>query len=552
MKENKRITWLLSFIFILAFVVRFLGIESNPPSLTWDEVAWGYNAYSLGIDGKDEFGRFLPFDYLESFGDFKPPVYAYLTVIPVKLFGLNEFATRFPSAFLGVVTVIVTYFLVKRLFYNAEKRELYALISSGILAVSPWHVMLSRAAFEANVATFFIAAGVWLFLGGIQEKKWYLPLSAFSFALSIYTFNSARVVAPLLVILLGLVFFKKLFTRKKQTIVALLLGIGIVFPLVGFLLSPQASLRFREVNIFTDGNVVKRANAEIANDNNAFWSKIIHNRRVGYAQAFLKHYFDNLSFQFLFIKGDGNLKFSIQDVGQMYLWEFPFFLAGIIFLVKRREGYWWLIPAWLLLAIIPSATARETPHALRIEASLPTFQILTAYGLSMFFLFLSSLPKRWQLQRMVVVVTLSIVIVTNIAYFFHSYAIHYPREVSGEWQYGYKEAISYIKEVENEYDEVRMTTELGRPHEYVLFYLKYPPERFRQTAQITRDPFGFVHVHSFDKYVFGGDEINVPATDNKKVLYIEIPRKVPNNVNILKEFKLLNGQTALQAYAFYL
>src|SRR5947209_13763664 len=107
---------LLLSIIIVAIFFRFFHLATNPPSLTWDETAWGYNAYALGIDGRDEFGRFLPVDYLESFGDFKPPMYAYLDILPVKIFGLNEFATRFPSALFGVLTIFITYFLVKRLF----------------------------------------------------------------------------------------------------------------------------------------------------------------------------------------------------------------------------------------------------------------------------------------------------------------------------------------------------------------------------------------------------------------------------------------------------
>src|SRR3989338_6879393 len=103
-------------IIVIAILLRFWMLGQNPPSLTWDEAAWGYNAYSLGIDGKDEFGRFLPLDYLESFGDFKPPVYAYLDVIPIRIFGLNEFAVRFPSALFGIFMVIITFFLVREIF----------------------------------------------------------------------------------------------------------------------------------------------------------------------------------------------------------------------------------------------------------------------------------------------------------------------------------------------------------------------------------------------------------------------------------------------------
>ena len=106
---KKKILALLLIIVTAAFL-RFYQLGTNPPSLTWDEAAWGYNAYSIGIDGKDEFGRLLPHDYLESFGDFKPPMYVYLDAIPVKALGLNEFATRVPSALFGVLTVFFTYF----------------------------------------------------------------------------------------------------------------------------------------------------------------------------------------------------------------------------------------------------------------------------------------------------------------------------------------------------------------------------------------------------------------------------------------------------------
>src|SRR5574337_2158196 len=98
---------LLTGIVLVAAFLRFYQLGTNPPSLTWDEAAWGYNAYSLGLNGKDEFGRFLPITYLESFVDFKPPMYAYLDVLPVKIFGLNEFATRFPSALFGTLTVLL-------------------------------------------------------------------------------------------------------------------------------------------------------------------------------------------------------------------------------------------------------------------------------------------------------------------------------------------------------------------------------------------------------------------------------------------------------------
>lgn len=534
---------LLLGILIIATFFRFFHLSTNPPSLTWDEVAWGYNAYSLGIDGKDEFGKFLPYQYLESFGDFKPPMYAYLDILPVKLFGLNEFATRFPSAFFGVLTVLMTYFLVKRIFKSELRIEILALLSSFVLAISPWHILLSRAAFEANVATFFLVTGVWLFLYAVQEKQWLLPISIVSFVCSIYTFNSARIVAPLLVITLSLVFFKRLWKYKAQTIVAVLVGILLILPIAKFLVSPQASLRFKEVNIFSDASLVKIANQEIANDHNAFWSKIIHNRRVVYGLAFVQHYFDNLTPNFLFIHGDGNPKFSIQDMGQMYVWDLPFFVTGILFLFKKREGHWWIIPVWLLLAIIPAATARETPHALRIEATLPMFQIIVGYGVLQVVLRIKY--KVLSIQWNFIICSIALLLFINVAYFTHQYFVEYPREFSGEWQYGYKDSIAYVDSFKDAYQNIYVTSNLGRPYIYYLFYTKTSPSDFRKTATIQHDAFGFVNVEGFGRYHFMGDHIPPQPGDN---LYIGLPWEVPTNGKVLKKFYLLDGKDVLTAY----
>jgi 4-amino-4-deoxy-L-arabinose transferase-like glycosyltransferase len=542
MKINKlfNFKFLLILIVLVAAILRFYNIGSNPSSLTWDETAWGYNAYSLGLDGKDEFGRFLPHDYLESFGDYKPPMYAYLDVIPVKIFGLNEFSTRFPSALFGTLTVLLSFFLVIRIFWKSKNKEKYALLSALFLAISPWHILLSRAAFEANVASFFIILGVFGFLAAVQDKRRYLIVSAISFALSMYIFNTARVVSPLLVILLVVSFRKDLLKIKKEVVISAIVGLLIFLPTLGFLLTPQANLRFKEVNIFSDPQVVTTSNQEIANDGNAFWSKIIHNRRLLYSVSFVKHYFDNLNPEFLFTKGDGNPKFSTQDNGQMYIWDLPFFIAGILFLLKRKEGNWWLIPLWLIIGIIPAATARETPHALRIETTLPTFQIFIAYG------FVELLEKISKYKKQIITVAF-LLLFANFVYFAHTYFVHYPVDYSGEWQYGYKESIAYVDQNINKYKNIYITEELGRPYIYYLFYNKVDPKIFRKDAVVVRDAFGFVNVEKLGKLNF----VSAPSASSLRKnnsLYITDKYNVPKDAKILKTFYLLNGQPILIAY----
>lgn len=543
-KTFKKKSLLLVLVLLLAAFLRFYQLGINPPALTWDETAWGYNAYSLGLTGRDEFGRFLPLDYLESFGDFKPPIYAYLAVLPIKIFGLNEFAVRFPSALFGTLTVFLTYFLAKEILKDSNFAEKGGLLASFFLAISPWHVMLSRAAFEANVATFFLIGGVTSFLLGVKRKGWFLALAAISFALGLETFNTARIVAPLLVLGLVIVFRKRLWQKKKWVVVAALAGVIVLLPAIPFFLTPQAQLRFKEVNIFSDPGVVIKANQEMANDNWSWWSRIIHNRRWGYTQEFLRHYFDHFNPAFLFFKGDGNPKFSTQDVGQLYLWELPFLVLGSLLLFKKKQGHWWLIPYWLLIGIIPAATARETPHALRIETTLPTWQILTAMGFLGFWGWFQKLEFKKVFKFLIIIVTFSLLFL-NFVYFQHGYWRHYPIEYAGEWQYGYKPAIEFIKTVESEYDKVWVTDALGRPYIYFLFYLQDNPQSFWQEAIVEREVYGFVKVKSFGKYHFSS---KFDFEGKGKSLYLDKPGNLPPEAKVIKDFYLLNEEKVLVAF----
>src|SRR3989344_3573044 len=139
--------FLLIFIFLFAFILRFWELGNFPSSLDWDEASLGYNAYSILKAGRDEYGVFLPLS-IRSFGDYKPPLYTYLTIFPVALFDLNEYAVRFPSAFLGTISVVAVYFLILRLNFKQK----IALLTSFFLGISPWALQFSRVAFETNVS----------------------------------------------------------------------------------------------------------------------------------------------------------------------------------------------------------------------------------------------------------------------------------------------------------------------------------------------------------------------------------------------------------------
>src|SRR3989304_1484349 len=102
---------LLILVLVLATFLRLWRLDINPPGLTPDEAALGYNAYSILKTGRDEYGDLLPIIF-KSFGDYKPGFYVYLTVPFVAVFGLNEWSVRLPSALSGVLAIFLIHSIV--------------------------------------------------------------------------------------------------------------------------------------------------------------------------------------------------------------------------------------------------------------------------------------------------------------------------------------------------------------------------------------------------------------------------------------------------------
>lgn len=559
-------------IILLAFTLRFYKLGTNPPSLYWDEVALGYNAFSIAQTLHDEEGKFLPYQYFRSFGDFKPPVYIYAAVPMIKLLGLSEWTTRFPSAFCGVLSVILTYLITNLLFIRIKSRykdngkkprfiidaEWTALAAAFLLAISPWHIQLSRVAYEANVALFLVLLGVYGFFRGLYSVRyklaWFL-LFTITFVLTLYTFNSNRVFTPLLGIFMIILYWRELILNNsrnlKPLLLASLIGIILLLPLVPHLTSREGQLRYKEVNIFSDPAYVKLANQRAEHLGNTWWAKLLNNRRILFTEKWLDGYFMHYSAKFLFISGDYNPRFSLQDVGELYLVELPFLIIGLYLFGSRLKKEHLFILGWLFLGPVPAAFARENPHALRALNTLPTFQILTGYGFVYLIYFLkdkytthSSVVKKY-LPQIVVLIT-ALLLVANMYYFLHNYFVHYPKYSENEWQYGYKEMVTEVGKIQDQYDRIVITDALGRPYINTLFYLKYPPSQFQKERQARTDEtaFGFVEVYKFGKYEFHGIDWKhevATAQAGEKVLAVGNSKELTEGKFTKKVIRQLDG-----------
>ncbi len=504
-------------------MLRVYQLGSVPVSLYWDEASLGYNAFSIATTLHDEHGEFLPYSRFIAFGDYKPPGYIYADALAIKFLGLSEFSTRLPSALAGTILVLVTFFLVTQLFGN----QITALLASLFVVISPWSLQMSRAAFEANFATLLSGTGILFFLKAVKAKSiiFYL-LSAVFFVASIYTFNSHRVFVPLMIGGLSLIFIRALLSQWKRALFFFACCLILVGPLIPHLLSREGSLRFTEVSWVNDLSLIEKSNKLIAQDGGGLVARVIHNRRVIFAQQFLAHYTDNFKGSFLFFSGDANPKLSIQTIGELYWLDLPFLLVGLFYLLKQKNKSSAVIFLWLLTAPIPAAFARETPHALRILQILPIPQIIIALGVTKVF------------QKKI----LCIIYPLFLLFYARDYYFNYPQKYALDWEYGYKDMVTYVKSVENNYNAIQITNKYGRPYIYMLFYNKYSPEKYWQNRKVDRDWYGFWYVHSFDKYYF-----DAPLPFGK-TLFVREPENTPKEAKIKKQIFDFSGKVVFNIY----
>jgi len=545
MKKSK---YILFVILLLAAFLRLYRLGSFP-ALNADEAAIGYNVYSLIQIGKDEHGNPWPIHF-QSFNDYKPGLYFYLVLPFVKFFGLNEWAVRLPGALLGVATVLVVYILVKELFKKKKltiSHQSLAIIASFMLAISPWHIHFSRGGWEVNTATFFITLGVWLFLKAINDPKYYV-FSALSFVLSLYSYHAARLIVPLLVLGLLVVYKRYRVLTQKWLIIGALTGGLLLVPLGMDLAKGDVLSRAAGVGLFADTGPLARINEQRGehSDFRSSPAKILHNKPINYGLAFLENWSEHFWGEFLFLSGDDIQRNKVPETGQMYLFDIILVVAGIIFIVKKPKN-WALIILWLGVAPIAAALTFQSPHALRAHNMVIPLTIISAYGLAVIITWLGR-QKKYLL--VIGYFSLVIAIAWSFTRYLHMYWVHMAKEYPFSSQYGVKELVSFIKEKQGEYNKVIVTDRYDQPYVLFLFYLKYPPEKFHKGHVLTaRDEFGFSTVRNFDRYRFRAIDFDVEKPENPDSLIVGTDEEIPNEANIIKEIYFPSGETAFEVVA---
>ncbi|MBI3282568.1 glycosyltransferase family 39 protein, partial [Candidatus Curtissbacteria bacterium] len=430
-------------------------------------------------------------------------------------------------------------------------RGRYGLLAAFLLTLSPWHFFISRPALEANLSLTFILAGAYFLVKGIKNSTKYWLLSAVSWSLSLHTYNTARVFVPLLIIAFFLIYRPKV--NLKQIIIPSLVLASTFVIIIFQITSGTGTARYQKLAILSESAVFQIGEKRQTSTLPPLMARLIHNRPVYFATQFGKNYLSYFSPQFLYQTTGVQSQFAIPVKNLFALPVLVLALLGLIISLPRlKDKPYIFLYAWLLLSPVAAASTIDPPQALRPNPMIPAIIIFAAIG----FTWITN-PFKKPVKTVIVIGLLALVII-SFGRYLDSYWNKYRLNYSPAWQYGYKEAINYIKEHEKEYKNIFVTKRLGEPHIFYAFYSNLDPNklfpgenniRFKQSDWFWTDKIGKIYfVNDWDipnnqpadfLHLESGGKI-----PTQKTLLITSPDHIPANAIVEKTINYLDGSKA--------
>jgi len=562
MKKEKIIFYLLFAILVgLGVYLRFFALTQFPPSLNWDEISHGYNAFSILKTGADEWGKLFPIINFRAYGDYPLPLNLYLTIPSIFFFGLNEFSVRLPHMILGVLTIIAAYFLG----LGISKNKYFGLLTGFLVAVDPWFLFTSCVVLQSNISVFLLISSMAAFFNR-GKHKFLFPASLFLLFLTLFSYHSTRIFSPFLLISLVIVYknelrrFFNINSIEGKISVLIIMLFAVTSPVI--FLNKESRARTQWVFLIDQGAVNRIVEQRQASPYSEIVKRLLYNRPAYFIREFSKNYIQYFSPQYLFQKGGTQYQFSLPNHGLLYLINLPLFYIGLVYLLngafKKKDKICQFLLGWLMLSPISASMTLEKMAVLRSSTMLPLPEILSVLG---FYYVLGYLKKNKVLK-----ILLTVIYVAAILYSLKGYVwklnTEYPKTYSWSWQYGYKEVVTYVKENYDKYDKIIITKKYGEPHEYFLFYLSWDPLRYRNDPNLVRFyQTGWYWVDSFDKFYFVNDW-EIPKNSAKFVLeskkefdcqkesclLITSSGNFPKGWSKLKQINFLSGESAFEIY----
>lgn len=466
-------------IFFIGALLRLIGLDELPAGLNQDEASAGYDAYAILTHGMDRNGYPYPV-HLVAWGSGQNALYSYLAIPFIALFDLSVFSFRLPAALLGAFSTLIMYWM----FLQFSSRT-GALIAAFLVAVSPWHLMMSRWGLEANIfPTILLLAVACLFY--CQRRYQMVYFFAVLMALSLYAYGTAYLFVPLLMAGIGIYLLIYRPVPVFHTLGAYVLGGIVALPIVLFILvnlyewEPMISSfgsipRYTGTNRFTEVTVLSSGEK---------FDQLLNN--FMHAGRILVSDFH-----------DGSFYNSVEGYGYLYHCSLPFIVIGLGLVAmdwfrQRSSLPQFVILLWFLGAVAVCASLSVNFN--RMNIIFYPLIIFAAIGIEAIL--------RHARSRVPGVLVLGLFVV-NAVFFVHYYFGEYRDRIGESFFESFEDAIKTVDRVAPREEQVYVTQNMNMPYIAVLFHTRYDVREYLGTRQIPHMNTMFQSVSSFGQYRFG-------------------------------------------------
>ncbi|HCQ30902.1 TPA: hypothetical protein DIU27_00770 [Candidatus Collierbacteria bacterium] len=556
MKINKYLpTILFTSVLLIGAFFRFYKLGETPTGLYVDEASLGYNAYSVYKTGMDEYGKNFPVMF-RSFSTFQSSIYSYILIPFIHFLDLSIFSVRLPSAVFGFLSIPLLYLLVKKLFPSLRTNNHepiannFALITTLLLAISPWHTNYSRTAYETNVALFFLLMGS-LFLVHALKKPWLFLLSALSFVISMMAYRAEIIIVPILILVFAIRYSGTLFSNSKRYLLpiftSLALAMVLFLPTLKIMETPGFQARSSALNIFASSGPHPWGYRE----GTGLLHNLTNNPQILAAREFISLYSSYLSPRYMFSLGDSGPRLPYPGMGTFFVWQFPLYLIGLYFLIKEKDlkDFKYFVFTLLLISPVPAALTRDPYSTLRSLPLVISQILIISFGLVKLWEILPSLSSKLKYLLVAVLLIFSSVRMFISIFYFNDYFN------SKFWNYGWELVVEDIKKLD---PKLPVVVDSSRGDSYILmmFFLRYDPTTYQQDnfevspaeyyTSLNRSEIKKLGNITVKSIVWGPDTDEVEQYLVADYLAMSEVQIEDHNLTIIKEIPFPDGKVALR------
>lgn len=532
--KNKLKILILLLLILLAVFLRFYKLGEIPAGFHVDAVSQSYNAFSLITTGKDRYAESFPILF-RSNGSYQPPLYTYLTIIPVLILGNTIFAAHFISALSGSLLVIITILFSYFAFDKLKQRFLFIIIATLTIAISPWAIFFSRLVVEANLAVTIFAVSLLFFTLSLKKPSSFIIACLF-LGISTHAYYSERLISVIFLPLFLLIFKKHFIRKKKMVLLGILVFLIIQIPHLLILNSGAFARRFDQVGYAGDSGNISSGNYYFLQISNI-------------VKSFINNYLTYYSPKNLFFDSDSEIGRAMPGLSVFYTWFLIPFIFGLKYLFKNlSNNINKIILLLLVITPIPAGLTGDIFYPLRTLDFLYVLSIIISLGIYQIYQSIkSNLVKK-----------LSFVLFLYLLFsLFISYFVLFKYEKSDSYGYPYLKLIDKLEGYKNMHVVVDSARDTGIGLR-IAYLRKYPAEKMQQQLRVQLESNYYSSiVNNNERYIIDNIEVKPinwgdSCRDNLLIVgdVLSVSDKNEAEHKLTREFEIrdLSGKISLVGY----